>query len=102
MYLNGFGSNYIMFIMGSISGTILIFIISKYLSCFKSKQIIILSTGSIAILGFHMIILNFTRSILTTPSWKDYIMAVGIMILFIPKVITELIEPIIIEGIPTE
>lgn len=84
MYLNGFGSNYIMFIMGSISGTILIFIISKYLSCFKSKQIIILSTGSIAILGFHMIILNFTRSILTTPSWKDYIMAVGIMILFIP------------------
>lgn len=87
MYLNGFGSNYLLFFIGSASGTAFIYILSKWLSRFKYKYIYILSTGSIAILGFHMIILNFIRSILVTPSWKDYIMAFVIMLLFIPIII---------------
>lgn len=82
MYLNGFGSNYILFFLGSITGTI--YILSKWLSQLKSKHIYTLSTGSIAILGFHMIPITYIRSIFVISSWKDYIIAMTIMLLFIP------------------
>ena len=97
MYLNGFGSNYILFITGGISGTVLIYIASKWLSYYKSKYVTTLSTGSIIILGFHVIIINYARSVLIIPSWKDYIMALIIMVIFIPTIIlTEKYAPILI------
>ncbi len=53
MYKNGFGVNYLLFYIGGISGTMLIFIISIKLNVFNGKILEMLSLGTIIILGFH-------------------------------------------------
>ena len=87
MYLNDYGNNYSLFLIGGIAGTVLTLIASKWLCRFDIKIIKILSTGSIVTLGFHMIFVTYTRSIFATPSLLDLLLSGLILLLFVPIII---------------
>lgn len=53
MWINGYGSNFFLFILGGLAGSACILIISKWLGNFAAKSVIIISKGTILILAFH-------------------------------------------------
>lgn len=61
MYTNGFGANYILFYIGGISGTMIVFFISFKLKTFNGKVLETLSKGTIIILGFHIYFIKATH-----------------------------------------
>ena len=85
MYICGYGSNIIYFLVGGISGTAAVFSISKLLgSC--PKYVITISTGTILILGFHWNIIGVMRLFFADPSLWDFIFAAIIVCAFIPLI----------------
>lgn len=84
MYLNGYGSNYVLFLLGGIAGITLTYIISKWLAKFNSRIIRLLSKGTILILGYHMIFKGYMRALFPNVSWLDFLLAFFILICFIP------------------
>lgn len=87
MYVNSYGDNYVLFLLGGTAGTILIYIISKWLKRFDASIIRTLSKGSILILGFHMTFKSYSRVLFPTPSWLDPILAFVILLIFIPIIL---------------
>lgn len=86
MFICGYGSNFFLFIVGGISGTVSVFSISKLLgSC--PKHVIIVSTGTILILGFHMHLIGVMRIFFADPSLLDFLLAAIIVCAFIPLII---------------
>lgn len=89
MYDNHYGNYITIFFLGAISGSLLLFTISKFLSSFKGKYIHILSTGNILILGLHPIAMTILQNIplFYKPSWYMYLGAAIIMVLFYPIIL---------------
>ena len=87
MYVNDFGGNFILFLLGGIAGTAFVLILSKLLSVYKSNYIKVLSNGTIIILGFHMIFRRIIKSIIPGQTLYDVMLAAVIMAFFFPIII---------------
>ena len=88
-YVGLFGCNYggkiLLFLVGAIAGTVMIWALSKLLGS-SPKIINIVSRGTIIILGFHKILIDLVW-IFFTPSVFDVVFAILITLLFIPLII---------------
>ena len=59
MYLNGYGNNYFLYILGGIAGTCMLYFVSMWLSRLPYRTMVqTLSKGSILIIGLHIIIVR--------------------------------------------
>lgn len=89
MYDNYYGNYIVLFFIGSISGSLLLFTISKFLSSVNGKYILNLSIGNILILGLHPIAITILQNIplFYKPSWWMYLGAAIIMVLFYPIIV---------------
>ena len=81
-----YGKNIILFFIGGISGTMVVFLMSFMLRNVKSKVIDTISVGNILILGLHPI---FIRAYHLLPEvyqsvYMDYFAALVILFAFIP------------------
>ena len=87
MYLNHFGNNYALYILGGMAGTAMLYIMSLWLSRLPYRNTVqLLSRGSIAIIGLHIIIV---RRLVQLPDriWiEDLVFAVLILMAFVPIV----------------
>ncbi len=85
MYRGIYGSNIILWLLGSVSGTIMIYAISKLLFNFHSKVISLISEGSILILALHI---HFVSVGLHFPiRYGFYLEAIVVMIIFLPAIL---------------
>lgn len=87
MYLNSYGKNIILFFIGGLSGSILVYLVSLLLNNIKSKWVTLISTGTILILGFHIFLVIFLKKISTLHLFYiDALTSLLILILFIPLI----------------
>lgn len=98
MYLNHFGNNYVLYILGGMAGTVMLYVVSLWLSRLPYRNMaIILSKGSIVIIGLHIIIV---RRLVELPNrmWgEDVLWALGILMVFIPIIrLIELFCPVLL------
>lgn len=86
MYNNEYGRNILLFFIGGLAGTILVYVISSWLQNIQNKAVDIISRGTIIILGFHgwFVLLNYLVNI--DPLIK-YIEAFSILVFFIPVIL---------------
>ncbi len=98
MYLNGFGYNYVLYIIGGMAGAVMLYILSLWLSRFPYRTMIqTLSKGSILIIGLHIILVRrFTE--LPDRIWiEDMALALLILIAFVPVIrMTEMFFPFLL------
>ena len=85
MYHCNYGGNMFLFLVGALAGTIMIWALSKFLG-FAPKGLVVISRGTIIILGFHKILIDLARTFFT-PSVYDVVFATLILLLFIPLII---------------
>ena len=85
MFYCNYGGNIFIFLVGGIAGTVMIWGLSRLLGC-TPKAIIILSRGTIIILGFHKNMIDWVWAFFT-PSVFDVAYAALILLLFIPFII---------------
>ncbi len=83
MYLNSYGNNYALYILGGMSGTLMLYVISLWLSRISKPTIVqTLSKGSIMIIGLHIIIVRRLTE-LPNRNWiEDLIFSFLILISF--------------------
>lgn len=94
MYRCNYGGNMWWFLIGSFAGCMMIYAVSKLLVDI-SKPIIIISRGTIIILGFHLFFIDLIKSFVYA-SYLDFLFATVILILFIPIIlITERYFPLL-------
>lgn len=86
MYINGYGQNIVLFFVGGIAGTVMTFVISKWLYSIHHKVITDISNGTIIILGFHFYLIDLTRKIEPSVSYVDPFAALIIVLVFIPVI----------------
>lgn len=95
MYRCGYGQDLLLFFIGALSGTFLIFFVSYYLR--RSSHVITISKGTILILGFHSYFIDLFRNIIPSSTFLDYIFSALIIVLFIPLIkITERYFPMVL------
>ena len=86
MYGAIYGNNILLFLSGSLAGTISVYAIALLLSRYNPNLISLLSRGMIIILGFHnfflMVYKNFLRDY--RAPFIDYICSLLILLMFIP------------------
>lgn len=80
-----YGGNLFLFLVGALAGTLMIWALSKMFGS-TPKAITIISRGTIIVLGFHKIMIDFVWVFLT-PSVLDIVFAMLILLLFIPLII---------------
>lgn len=80
-----YGGNMLLFLLGGISGSIMIFAVSKLLG-HTSKIVGIISRGTIIILGFHKLFISLVGAFFPS-SYLDIIFAALIVVLFVPLII---------------
>ena len=84
MYNCGYGDNLILYLLGGLSGSVFIFLISKLLEKFHWSIIADVSIGTTLILGFHMHIIHIFRHFFNIPSFADFVFSIIIVLLFVP------------------
>lgn len=98
MYLCEYGNNYALYILGGMSGTSMLYVVSLWLSRLPYRNMIMtLSKGSILIIGLHIIIVRrFTE--LPDRMWEeDLLLAFLLLLAFVPLVrLAELFFPILL------
>lgn len=95
MYCCGYGSSILLFLLGGIAGSLMVYAISKLLG-HASKTIVIISQGTIIILGFHKLLIDAVRAF-SSPAVFDVVYAALIVMLFIPVIIiTEKYFPLMV------
>lgn len=85
LYRCYYGGNLILFLVGAAAGIVMIWALSVLIGCVP-KAVTVISRGTIIILGFHKILIDFVWTFLT-PSVLDTIFAILILLLFIPFII---------------
>ena len=80
VYINDYGNNFLLYLVGGFSGTALIYIISKWLDKIESSIVSTISIGSIIILGLHF---SFIRYMKIRPE-LDFVSAFILLLLFVP------------------
>lgn len=98
MYINDYGNSILLFLLGGLMGTAIVFIISKWLDKYKISYVVDISKGTIVILGFHGLILKWViRMISPQVSLLDLLYSLLVVLLFIPIIrLTERHFPLII------
>ena len=87
MYLNGYGSNFALFIMGGMAGAAALYVMSLWLSRLPFRSMVsTLAQGSILIIGLHIIIVRRLAELPDRMWVEDLLFSVLIMLLFIPIV----------------
>ena len=98
MYLCEYGYSYILYIIGGLAGSTMLYVVSSWLSRLPYRQMIqIFSNGSIVIIGLHIIIV---RRLMELPNriWcEDLALAIGVLFAFLPIIrLSELFFPILL------
>lgn len=98
MYRASFGNRFDLFLLGGLAGTAMIYILSKWASLLPyRKMIILLSKGSIVMLGLHIIFVNRLCDIPNRTAIEDMFFSIFIILLFVPIIrIIELLFPILL------
>ena len=98
MYLCGYGDYYILYIIGGMAGTAMLYIISLWLSRRPyQKMIILLSKGSILVIGLHIPIVNRLTELPVRFWCEDLFFAIIILFAFVPLIrLAEVYFPIIL------
>ena len=98
MYLCEYGNSYILYIIGGLAGSAMLYVVSSWLSRLPYRQMIqTFSNGSILIIGLHIIIV---RRLMELPNriWgEDLALAVVVLFAFLPIIrLSELFFPILL------
>ncbi len=98
MYMAGYGNNFALFILGGIAGTTMVFIISKWAERLsKNYMAMLISKGSIVILGLHIAIVQRLCELPYRSAIEDFAFSVLILLLFVPLIrIVEIYFPILL------
>lgn len=87
MYLNGIGRNYALFILGGMAGTLMLYVVSLWLSRLPWRSMMaILANGTMLIIGLHIIVVRRLTALPDRLWIEDLVASVLIMLLFIPLV----------------
>ena len=87
MYLNDFGNNYALYIIGGMSGTLMLYILSLWLSRLSYRNMVLtLSKGSLLIIGLHIIIVRRLMELPLRMWQEDLLFSVLILLSFVPIV----------------
>lgn len=86
MYLNGYGNNYALYLLGGMAGTTMLYVVSVILSQFPicRKTVTDLSNGSIVIIGLHIIIVRRLVELPKMVLGEECVLSIMIMLFFIP------------------
>ena len=91
MYKCLFGSSMVLFFIGAMCGTSLLYVLSIFLKSIQSKIIntivFTISGGTLIILGFHSTIIQFVTYFLPISNYLLYILSFFILIFFVPIII---------------
>ncbi len=87
MYLNGFGDNYALYILGGMAGLTMLYVVSRWLSRIPYVNMVnTLAQGSILIIGLHIIIVR-RLTCLPDRFWvEDLLFSLLILFAFIPLI----------------
>ena len=98
MYLCEYGNYFILYMLGGMAGTTLLYVLSLWLSRFPYRQMIqSLSKGSIVIIGLHIIIVRRLTELPDRIWAEDLLFAVIILFAFLPIIrLAELFCPILL------
>lgn len=98
MYLNGFGNNYLLYIVGGMAGASMLYVISLWLSRLPYRGLVqTLSKGSILIIGLHIIIVRRLTELPNRMWLEDLLSSLLILCSFYVLIrISELYFPILL------
>lgn len=98
MYLCEYGNNYVLYIIGGMAGTLMLYIISLWLSRFPYKNMImIISKGSIVIIGLHIVIVRRLTELPNRLWGDDLFFSILVLFAFVPLIrLIELFAPILL------
>lgn len=98
MYLNGFGNNYALYIIGGMAGTGMLYVISMWLSRLPYREMVqTISKGSILIIGLHIIIVRRFSELPDRMCLEDFILSLLILLMFVPIIrFAEIFFPILL------
>ena len=82
VFKNDYGHHFLLYLLGGMSGTLLVYIVCLWLDGVKSRVVLTISTGSIIVLGLHFSIIFYFRII---PE-LDFLSAFVVLILFVPVI----------------
>ena len=85
LYDCNYGGNILLFLVGGIAGTVMIWTLSKLLGS-TPKIVTVISRGSIIILGLHKILIDLVWAFFTPSVW-DTVFAFLILLIFIPSIV---------------
>lgn len=83
MHKCGYGNSMLLFLLGGVAGTVLVFVISKSIPFFSSI-IVTISKGTIIILGFQWYFINIILAFLPCKFIVYLVSSIVIVILFVP------------------
>jgi hypothetical protein len=98
MYLCGFGQNYFLFIIGGMAGTLMLYVISLWLSRLPYRHMIFsLAKGSIIIIGLHIVLVRRLTELPDRIWEEDLFFSFLILFSFVPIIrLVELFFPILL------
>ena len=98
MYLNSFGNNYVLYILGGLAGTGMLYVASIWLSRLPYRKMVqTLSQGSLLIIGLHIIIVRRLTELPNRFWGEDLIASFLILLAFVPIIrLAELFCPILL------
>lgn len=98
MYLCEYGKYYVLYILGGLAGTLLLYTISLWLGRLPyHNMVLMLSKGSIIIIGLHIIIVRRLTELPDRLWCEDFVFSVLILLCFVPIVrLAELFFPFIL------
>lgn len=98
MYKCGYGENFALYLLGGIAGSIVLYFVSLWLSFLPYRNtIILLSKGSILIIGLHIIIVRRLTELPDRMWGEDLLFSILIIFCFVPIIkLAELFFPVIL------
>lgn len=98
MYLCEYGNNFVFYLLGGMSGTVMLYVISLWLGRLPYRNMMnTLSRGSILIIGLHFIIVRRLTELPNRVWVEDFVFAVLILLCFVPIIrLAELFCPILL------
>ena len=85
MYLNGFGNNYALYILGGMAGTGMLYSVSLWLSRLPYRTMVqTISNGSIMIIGLHIIVIRRLTDLPDRLWVEDFAFAIIVLLAFVP------------------
>lgn len=84
VYCNVYGNSILLFYMGGIAGTLLIYVISRFLDKYNPLWVRDISIGSILILGLHYGFVAKYVQFMGESNLYDYIVALALILIFVP------------------